>query len=340
MERERGSERAGGSDAGPTGSPPALRERLAGVGRPLLLDGATGTELERAGLPTGLPLWSTHALLEAPECVLQIHAAYLAAGAELVTANSFRTQRRTLARAGLGEADARLTRLAVELARHAVAAHEGHVRTPSPGGPPARAWVAGSLPPLEDCYRPDLVPDDAALAREHGRQAELLGEAGVDLILVETMNSLREARAAAAAAARTGLPFAVSFVAWAGARLLSGEDLARAARTVQALGAAVVGVNCLPPDNLEAARRALSDAATALLVSPNLGVPDPQTGFARDASQTPGDFVGPLEPWLGGSDPASPPARIVGGCCGTTPAHIAALASRLREPTTGRIPTP
>lgn len=340
MQPERGTESAGGDDAGRGEAAPSLRARLAGVGGPLLLDGATGTELERAGLPTGLPLWSTHALLEAPECVLAIHAAYLGAGAEIITANSFRTQRRTLARAGLGEADARLTRLAVGLARQAVEAREGDVRPPSPGGREPRAWVAGSLPPLEDCYRPDLVPDDAALAREHGRQAELLGEAGVDLILVETMNSVREARAAAIAAARTGLPFAVSFVAWEGARLLSGEDLARAARTALELGAAAVGVNCLPPANLEAARRALSDGATPLLVSPNLGVPDPRTGFARDTSQTPDAFVVPLEPWLAGSARSRAIARIVGGCCGTTPAHIAALSARLREPTRGRIPSP
>ena len=73
----------------------ALIRRLTGQGGALILDGATGTELERAGLRTGLPLWSTHALLEAPEAVLRIHAAYLAAGAEILTANTFRTQRRT-----------------------------------------------------------------------------------------------------------------------------------------------------------------------------------------------------------------------------------------------------
>ena len=112
--------------APPAGCAPAslaaqLSARLAGDASPLVLDGATGTELERAGLATGLPLWSTHALLEAPECVFQIHASYLAAGAEIVTANTFRTQRRTLARGGLASADTRLMRLAVELARRAVA---------------------------------------------------------------------------------------------------------------------------------------------------------------------------------------------------------------------------
>jgi len=299
----------------------ALALRLAGTGRPLVLDGATGTELERLGLSTGLPLWSTHALLEAPECVLQVHAAHLAAGAEIVTANTFRTQQRTLARAGLDAAtpgsDVRLTRLAIGLARSAL-------DPVGPLAPPGR-WVAGSLPPLEDCYRPDLVPSDAALDREHGRQAELLGEAGADLILIETMNTAREARAAARAAARTGLPFAVAFVAWDGARLLSGEALAEAAREVVGLGAAAVGVNCLPAGNLPACRQALRALGAPLLVSPNRGRPEPRSGFAREPAGEPHAFVGALEPWLesGGR------TAIVGGCCGTTPADIAALARRI-----------
>ncbi len=328
----------GNQTAFPTRPAPAARAerlaaRLAGDAGPLVLDGATGTELERAGLTTGLPLWSTHALLEAPECVYRIHAAYLAAGAEIVTANTFRTQRRTLARGNLGAADTRLTRLAVDLARLAVAAATPSTPLPvAPACEPPDRWVAGSLPPLEDCYRPDLVPDDRALAEEHGRQAELLGEAGVDLILVETMNTIREARAAAEAAFRTGLPFIVSFVAWDGARLLSGESLADAARAALALGASAVGVNCLPIANLGACRQVLEGLAAALLVSPNLGRPEPRTGFARDGSDDPARFPAAFAGWLEG------PGVIVGGCCGTTPAHIAALAAHLRRTTAERRP--
>ena len=304
----------------------SLRERLAGRGGPILLDGATGTELERAGLPTGLPLWSTLALLAAPECVRDVHAAHLAAGAEIVTANTFRTQARTLARAGLPAADRSLTALAVGLARQAVAARSprGGESGPDAGRRERRpSWVAGSLPPLEDCYRPERVPDEAALAREHGRQADLLGEAGVDLILVETMNSIREASAAARASARTGLPFVVSFVAWDGAALLSGEPLAEAARAVLDLGAAAVGVNCLPIANLEACRLALAGLEAPWIASPNLGQPEPNTGFTRDESVAAVEFVTAFDAWL------DRPALILGGCCGTTPRHIAALAARL-----------
>ncbi|MAG32809.1 MAG: homocysteine methyltransferase [Deltaproteobacteria bacterium] len=298
-----------------------LRGRLAGAGHPLLLDGATGTELERAGLPTGLPLWSTHALLEAPERVWAIHAAYLRAGAEVITANTFRTQRRTLARAALGDRDAELTRRAVTLARAAIAEGEGEA---GDRNPPARGqWVAGSLAPLEDCYRPDLLADDASLDREHGRQAMLLGDAGVDLILIETMNTIAEARVAARAAARTGLPFAVGFVSWEAGRLLSGESLEDAALESIDLGAACVGVNCVPPASLEASRAALVRIDAGLLVSPNLGLPDEHAGFARCDEAGPNAFPDLFDPWLECN------ARIIGGCCGTTPSHIAALAQRL-----------
>ncbi|MCC6642745.1 MAG: homocysteine S-methyltransferase family protein, partial [Deltaproteobacteria bacterium] len=88
----------------------------------MILDGALGTELERRGVPSALPLWSAHALLERPDLVRAIHAEYVAAGAEILTANTFRTQERTLARAGFGARAAELTALAVRLAREAAIA--------------------------------------------------------------------------------------------------------------------------------------------------------------------------------------------------------------------------
>ncbi len=303
----------------------ALAARLDGAGRPLLLDGATGTELERAGLRTGLPLWSTHALLESPDAVEAIHAAHLRAGAEIVTANTFRTQARPLDRAGLPpESDRALTRLAVDLARSAVrdVREVRTVRATAGAGvedtPPR--WVAGSLPPLEDCYAPERVPPRAACDREHARQVDLLGEAGVDLLLVETMNTAAEAESAARAAARSGLPFVVGFVSWAPGLLLSGEDLAQAASRVLDAGAAAVGVNCVPPSSLPASLQRLAPTGAPLLVSPNLGEPDDATGFARSEALTPDAFAASLAPWL-----AQPSLRILGGCCGTTPDHVSAL---------------
>ncbi|MBW2425676.1 MAG: homocysteine S-methyltransferase family protein [Deltaproteobacteria bacterium] len=317
METEPGSSPHGAAEPPPQPDARPLTDRLERPRRPLLLDGATGTELERAGVECGLPLWSAHALLDAPQILLQIHQRYVEAGAEILTANTFRTQRRTLARADMGERDGDLTRLAVQLAREAVSL----ARHAAP-----RVFVAGSLPPLEDCYRPDLVPEPSQLECEHVRQVALLVEAGVDLILVETMNSLREALTAVRAAAAAGLPVVASFVSWERDRLLSGEPLHEAASRVLEAGALVVGVNCLPPSALTDALAVLEPLGAPLIVSPNLGEPDEQGGFVRSEEIGPNLFVRTLEPWL--ADEALPTA-IVGGCCGTTPAHTQALARRV-----------
>src|SRR5512143_932071 len=144
----------------------------------IILDGATGTELNRRGVDTGLPLWSANVLLsDRGEAVLQqIHADYLTAGAEILTANTFRTHRRALAPSGNADRAEDLTRRAVEIARRAV--HEAAT--------PAARYVAGSISTLEDCYRPDLVPSDAECRVEHSERVHHLIGAGVDLILIET----------------------------------------------------------------------------------------------------------------------------------------------------------
>jgi S-methylmethionine-dependent homocysteine/selenocysteine methylase len=293
---------------------PDLPTRLAGT-RALVLDGATGTELERRGAPTSLPLWSAHALLHAPDLVAAIHSDYAAAGADILTANTFRTQRRTLARGGWGDRAGELTSLAVELARRAAHQFAGE----------RRVHVVGSASTLEDCYRPDLVPDDAALRREHTEHAEHLVETGVDAVLVETMNSTREAVAALRAARATGLPALVSFVCWDGARLLSGEPLRDALAAALPERPAAVLVNCLPPSNVGACLPVLRDSALPFGIYPNLGAPADEAGSERSEECEPTAFAELAAEWRAAG------ARIFGGCCGTTPAHIHALAQRLRN---------
>jgi len=228
----------------------------------------------------------------------------------VITANTFRTQRRTLARAGMAERAGELTRRAVELARSAAG---------------ERAWVFGSCPPLEDCYHPERVPDDAVLAREHAEHVDHLAEAGVDAILVETINTVREGRAALRAAREAGLPALASFVCWRGASLLSGEALAEAARTAADEGACAVLVNCLPPSNVAPCLDVLGAQPLPFGVYPNLGAPEDELGFRRSEELTPGAFADRTAQW------AASGARLLGGCCGTTPAHLAALVRRCKE---------
>jgi S-methylmethionine-dependent homocysteine/selenocysteine methylase len=276
---------------------------------PWLLDGATGTELERRGVSSPLPLWSAHALLEAPETLLAVHREYAGAGVDALTANTFRTQRRTLSRAGLGDRAAALTELAVGLARRA--AEEA----------PRRVRVLGSAPPLEDCFRPDLVPGDRELAREHAEHARNLLRAGADAIAVETMNTIREAVAALRAARELSAEALVSFTCDAAAALPSGEPLARALEEVAPLRPELVGVNCVPLSALPACLAALGASGMPFAVQPNLGPPD-RRGHPREDC-TPEAFAAAALHWVRAG------ARALGGCCGTTPAHIAALRGAL-----------
>jgi S-methylmethionine-dependent homocysteine/selenocysteine methylase len=276
-----------------------------------VLDGATGTELERRGVPSALPLWSAHALIAAPELVREVHRDYARAGADALTANTFRTQARALSRARLEGRARELTALAVQLAR------EG-----ARDGGRDDALVLGSAPPLEDCYRPELVPDDDALAREHGAHARHLADAGVDAILIETMNTAREAEAALRAARGVGAPALVSFVCAPGARLLSGEPLAAAIARVAPLGPLALGVNCAPWAELAACLPVLRASALPFFAYANLGAP--LLGGLRTHHAPPADFAAHAAAWIDAG------AALIGGCCGTTPAHVAALA-RLRR---------
>lgn len=277
-------------------------------GGPLLLDGATGTELERNGVPSTLPLWSTLALLEAPDALVAVHAAYARAGAEVLTANTFRTQARVLATQERTRGRAlELTRFAVAAARKGAAQAE------------ARCWIAGSAPPLEDCYLPERVPGQPALDREHTEHAEHLAEAGVDLVLVETMNCVAEARAAAAAAVRTALPFWLSFVCDSRGRLLSGEPLETALDAVAPFEPQLVAINCLPPSAVDAALGPLAASGLPFGVYANLGAPYPNAPDQRVEDHDPASFLACAHTWVAHG------ARMIGGCCGTTPAHIRAL---------------
>lgn len=280
----------------------------------VLLDGAMGTELTRRGIDTSLPLWSAIALDTAPDVVRAIHIDYLRAGARVITTNTFRTNLRALARAGIAGRARELTLQAVELAEAAVA---------ESGAERAAVRIAGSIAPVEDCYSPNLVPSDAELAHEHAALARNLAEAGVDLMLVETHNTIREAVAAAGAARATGKPLWVSFTLDARDRLLSGEALADAVAAVLPFAPEAVLVNCIPVAQVDSALRALRYATprdVAVGAYGNVGHVDDAVGWTLTDAVSPAAYAAAARGWraLG--------AEIIGGCCGTTPEHIHALS--------------
>ena len=276
---------------------------------PLLLDAAMGTELERRGVPSRLPLWSARALIDSPRTVLAVHRENVEAGADLLTTNTFRTQRRTLQKEGMGDQAEELSALAVELAREAG----------SGAGRPV--YVLGALAPLEDCYRPDLAPGKPELEREHREQAQALARAGVDGFLVETQNSIGELSAAVAAAIETGLPVVASMITDGQGHLLSGEDLGMAAAAMRSARPDVLSINCVPARFLEGELRRLAElaGATPLGAYGNLGPATDPEGLNFETEITPAEYAALARFWLDLG------VRLVGGCCGTTALHTAAL---------------
>ncbi len=283
----------------------SLGDRLA-AGPPLLLDGPMGTEIDRRGGDTRLPLWSARALIEDPGLVAAIHADYAAAGADIQTTNTFRANVRTLRHAGLADQLGVLVDRAVQLAR-------------TVGG-----WVAGSIAPVEDCYRPELVPPDDDLMREHGELSTALADAGVDVLLVETMNSVREAAIANAAAARTGIPTFLSVVCRADGRLVSGEDFPDLVAALRPAPSALL-VNC---SSLEATGQALARLRAAWQgpwgAYANVGTADPIVGWAAGRDVSTDEYVRAAARWLAEG------ASIIGSCCGTSPATTAALRDLIK----------
>lgn len=274
--------------------------------QPLLLDGATGSELDRRGVDTSLPLWSARALIEAPDVLLNVHQDYVRAGAEIITTNTFRTHRRSLAKAGIGDQARELTFKAVEIAKRSGA-----------------AFVAGSIAPLEDCYSSEAVPTQAECEAEHAELAQNLADAGVDLILVETMNCIRESVAATRAALNTGLPVLTSFVCRSDGRLFSGETVAAAVQAIAPLGVSGLLINCTPSPKIHEPFTELRENAPKSLrtgLYANIGHTDEIKGWTNTEEVSPEAYAVLAHNWM------ELGASLIGGCCGTSPAHIVELA--------------
>src|SRR5258706_4811182 len=281
----------------------------------LILEGATGTELNRLGVDTGLPLWSANALLNEKDSDIlkQIHVDYLSAGADIITTNTFRTHRRALIPSGNADRALELTRRAVDIARDAIAS----VESDSP------RFIAGSISTLEDCYRPDLVPSDNELRAEHSERIHHLLECNVDLILIETINTIREAVIIAKLATITGTPVVVSFVCNREGKLLSGESVTDAASKILPFGVSAIGVNCGPTPNLAKPLIELQNICGKdfpLIAYGNIGYADDEVGWINTDSEDPKSYCTHAVHW---------PVKIVGGCCGTRPAHIRELKQAL-----------
>jgi S-methylmethionine-dependent homocysteine/selenocysteine methylase len=270
--------------------------------RLVVLDGPMGTELERRGVALPAPAWSAAALDVAPEVVAAVHRDYVAAGATVHTACTFRTKRRSV-----GPRWEELARRAVRIAREAVGE-----------GPPVatrdRRRVAGSIAPLEDCYRRDLSPGAASRA-EHRELTRVLADEGVDVLLCETHPEPTEAVVAVEEAARTGVE------TWASLLPASPAELRATAQACVAAGARVVLVNCVAARDTLPFVEALAGLGVPFGAYANAGCDEDGLGWGADVDAAARAYETLARTWIAAG------ATVVGGCCGTGPAHVMRLAA-------------
>ncbi|HNN93504.1 MAG TPA: homocysteine S-methyltransferase family protein [Pseudomonadota bacterium] len=294
----------------------------------LWLDGPTGTQLEAGGFVLHPRLWTAMAAETAPTLLAEVHRSYLQAGAQAITANTFRTTAYAAAAAGVSMTQARRwTADSVAIARRVVAEFS------------MPRWVLGSLAPLADCYRPEATPDDTIVEREHARTADWLLEAGCDGLLLETQGCGREVRLALAAVRRSYRgPLLVSLLSdESGERLLDGSDLQATARVCAELGASALLINCAHAEVTLSALSQLRVAVEATVPGLPFGAyPNADRMVCHDGQRvfTPDDerqtrLVERMQQIRGAG------ASILGLCCGFGPADLQAVIDCLEPRRSG-----
>jgi homocysteine S-methyltransferase len=285
--------------------------------RPLLADGAMGTVIYARGVFINRCYDELN--LSDPGLILSIHEEYLQAGADIIETNTFGANRIRLARHGLADKVAAINAAGVRLARQAV----DHLRDKQAG----EAWVAGSVGPLgvrlEPLGKTGLDEARAAFAEQIGA----LAEAGVGLLILETMPALNEAREALAAAHEVApdLPVLALVTVDDESNCLDGSSPAQAAALLTEWGASAVGVNCStgPSTALTAIEAMHAATSLPLVAMPNAGLPRAVEG--RNIYLCSPEYMAEFT-----RKAIAAGVQLVGGCCGTTPNHIRAMRSAMR----------
>ncbi len=285
-----------------------LKEMLAEG--PVILDGATGTNLQKAGMPTGVcpELW----ISENPQVMIELQRSYVQAGSKILYAPTFTANRIKLEEYGLGDRLEELNRKMVRISREAAADH---------------AYVAADLTMTGQQLYPIGELRFEELVEIYKEQVRAVLKEGVDLFVVETMMSLQECRAAVLAIKETcDLPIMVTLTYNEDGRTLYGSRPDTCMIVLQNMGADAVGLNCStgPKDMIDLVRQMEEVANIPIVAKPNAGMPELDENDNTVYRMTPEEFAADLTLLMDAG------ASVVGGCCGTTPAHIKALADACR----------
>jgi 5-methyltetrahydrofolate--homocysteine methyltransferase len=277
----------------------------------LIADGATGTNYQQMGIEPGVrpEEW----VLDAPHNVLALHRSFLEAGSDILLTNSFGASRLRMRESKYADRVTEINRRAVELAREAASAGKGTL-------------VAGSMGSTGQLMVPFGNLKHAEAVDNYAEQAAALSEAGVDLLLLETFFSLEEALAAGEGVrSASSLPLVVSFSYDQGQRTMMGVRPSQTLEAFAPLGVAAIGANC--GKTLDAMEKIVGEIAAGnkgipIWAKPNAGLPK---GIPPKYDITPSEMAESAVRLVKAG------ARIVGGCCGTTPAHVAAIAAAIHS---------
>ena len=281
---------------------------------PILADGAMGTELIRLANVTA-DTWLEGLNLTAPELVKQVHLDYLKAGAELIETNTYGANRIRLGSYGQADSVKEINSKAVQIAREAERLTGQQV------------WIAGAVGPLGKGIEP-LGPITADDAREaFAEQIKALADAGVDVLLLETFPSLAEIQLAVAVCGQVAdLPVIAQLTFTEEGRTLAGDSPEEVAKVLADYNLTAIGANCSVGSQpmLDVVEAMAPVTGTRLSALPNAGFPTGVDGrlFYLSSPVYMADYAGQI---------LDAGASIIGGCCGTTPEHIAAIRSVMRE---------
>lgn len=292
-------------------SPSLFLQRLQ-AGETLVADGATGTNLQGRGLGKGVP--SETWVLERPEQIIQLHRDFIAAGSDIVLTCTFGGSSIRMDHIGLAGKTLDVNRQAVALAREAA---QG-----------TAVLVAGSIGPTGQMLKPLGLLDEADAFKAFAEQAKILAEAGADLLVIETQFDLNEASTAIKAAQSVcSLPLVCSFSYDRGTRTMMGLKPALAGKEVTALGVSAVGINCGRglDENLKVLQELKQATDLPIWFKPNAGLPTVDAQGESVYGVTPEMMGSQVAEWIAAG------ARIVGGCCGTSPAHLQKIAQAAKK---------
>ena len=281
------------------------------AGQRLVADGATGTNLLTRGLPRGVA--SEQWVLEKPDEIMRLEWDFIQAGAQIVLTCTFGANPFRLNEAGFAERSIEINHRAVELARKAAQ--------------DLPVFIAGSIGPLGKLLKPygPILPDEAVSA--YMEQAQILTDAGVDLLVIETQFDLNEATAAVRAAhAVSDLPLVVSFSYDRGTRTMMGVNPTKMAAALQELSVDVLGINCgrSLEDNYKALLELRQATQLPIWFKPNAGLPEVDEMGNTRYTLAPNSMAEQTPAWIAAG------ASIIGGCCGTTPDHLHAIATAVQ----------